>query len=60
MGGIIIGIRKEWVGKSEWTDEEGLMVREVCWGGKRWGVGVGYIREKGKKLLDRMAEKRKV
>ena len=32
------------------------MVREVCWVGKRWGVGVGYMREKGKKLLDRMAE----
>ena len=30
MGGIIMGIRKEWVRKSEWTDKEGLMVREVC------------------------------
>ena len=56
MGGIIMGIRKEWVGKSEWTDEEGLMVREVCWEGKRWGVGLGYIREKGEKQLSRLAE----
>ena len=30
MGGIIMGIRKEWIGKNEWTNEKGLMVREVC------------------------------
>lgn len=32
------------------------MVREMCWKGNRWGVEVGYMRENGKKLLNRLVE----
>lgn len=38
-GGIIMGIKRGLEGKAEVVEEEGLVIREVNWKGKKWRVG---------------------
>lgn len=32
---IIMGIRKDLEGREEWTEEEGILIREVRWKGEK-------------------------
>lgn len=41
---IIMGIRKDLEGREEWTEEEGILIREVRWKGEKRRVGMVYVR----------------
>lgn len=42
----MMGIRKNLEGGEEWTEEEGILIREVRWKGEKWRVETIYVRRK--------------